>query len=78
MPKVMLRKREDGQLVFYVAKKDLEELIVSLQFDQPDKWGGQIELRDGSRYFVEPLPCPPRLPVTVQAQRVETTTSPPG
>jgi nitrogen fixation protein NifT len=77
MAKVMLRKRPDGQLVFYVAKKDLEELVVSLQFDQPDKWGGELQLRDGSRYFVEPFSAPPRLPITVQAQRVETTTSPP-
>ncbi len=67
----MLRKRTDGQLVFYVAKKDLEEIVVSMQFDQPDKWGGELELRDGSKYFVEPLEAPPKLPITVNAQRVD-------
>lgn len=71
MAKVMLRKRTDGQLVFYVAKKDLEEIVVSMQFDQPDKWGGELELRDGSKYFVEPLEAPPKLPITVNAQRVD-------
>jgi len=70
MTKVMLRKGRAGQLVFYIAKKDLEDEVVSLQFDQPDKWGGELELKDGSKYFLEPLPAPPRLPVTVQAQRL--------
>ena len=36
----MLRRANTGQLVFYVAKQDLEDEVVSLQFDQPDKWGG--------------------------------------
>ena len=42
MPKVMLRKGNTGKLVFYIAKKDLEDEVVSLQFDQPDKWGGEL------------------------------------
>ncbi|WP_165227762.1 putative nitrogen fixation protein NifT [Aquisphaera insulae] len=70
MPKVMLRRGRTGRLVFYVAKKDLEDEVVSLEFDRPDKWGGQLELRDGSRYFVEPFDSPPKLPVTVQAQKI--------
>jgi nitrogen fixation protein NifT len=70
MPKVMLRRGKSGRLVFYVAKKDLEDEVVTLEFDQPDKWGGALELRDGSRYFVEPFDAPPRLPVTVQAQKL--------
>lgn len=70
MPKVMLRKRATGQLLFYVAKKDLEEEVVGVEFDTADKWGGELELRDGSKYFVEPFPGPPPLPVTVRAQRV--------
>jgi len=70
MPKVMLRRGNTGRLIFYVAKKDLEDEVVSLQFDQPDKWGGELALRDGSRYFVEPFDAPPRLPVTVQAQKL--------
>ncbi len=70
MPKVMLRRATSGQLVFYVAKKDLEDEVASLEFDRPDKWGGELVLRDGSRYFVEPFDAPPKLPVTVQAQRL--------
>jgi len=70
MPKVMLRKGTTGQLVFYVAKKDLEDEVVSVQFDQPDKWGGEMLLKDGSKYYVDPFNAPPRLPVTVRAQRL--------
>jgi len=70
MPKVMLRKGTAGQLVFYVAKKDLEDEVVSVQFDQPDKWGGEMLLKDGSKYYVDPLDAPPRLPVTMRAQRL--------
>ena len=71
MPKVMLRKSAGGKLVFYVAKKDLEDEVVSLEFDRPDKWGGQLQLRDGSRYYVDPLDAQPQLPVTVRAQRLD-------
>ena len=70
MPKVMLRKGTAGQLVLYIAKKDLEDVVASIEFDQPDKWGGELVMKDGSRYFVEPLPAPPRLPLTMQAQRL--------
>ena len=48
MPKVMLRHAATGRLVFYVAKKDLEDEVTSFEFDRPDKWGGEIVLRDGS------------------------------
>jgi nitrogen fixation protein NifT len=70
MPKAMLRQKAVGQLVFYVAKKDLEDEVQSVEFDQPDKWGGEIVLKDGTKYFVEPFAAPPRLPVTVRAQRL--------
>lgn len=70
MPSVMLRKREDGKLLFYVAKKDLEETIESLEFDSPDKWGGEVVLGDGSKYFFDVLDAPPRIPITLQAKRI--------
>lgn len=70
MPSVMLRKREDGKLLFYVAKKDLEETIESLEFDSPDKWGGEVVLGDGSKYFFDILDTPPRIPITLQAKRI--------
>ena len=70
MPSVMLRKREDGKLLFYVAKKDLEETIESLEFDRPDKWGGEVVLGDGSKYYFDVLDIPPKIPTTLQAKRL--------
>lgn len=70
MPSVMLRKREDGKLLFYVAKKDLEETVETIEFDSPDKWGGEVVLSDGSRYFFDPLDTPPALPTTLRAKRL--------
>ena len=69
MPSVMIRRQENGQLSFYVAKKDLEETIVSLEFDSPEQWGGQVELSDGSRFYLTPVPMP-KLPITVRAKRL--------
>ena len=70
MPSVMLRKREDGKLIFYVAKKDLEETIESIEFDSPNKWGGEVVLGDGSKYAFEILDAPPKIPLTLQAKRL--------
>lgn len=70
MPSVMLRNREDGKLLFYVAKKDLEETVESLEFDSPDKWGGEVILGDGSRYYFEPMDAPPNIPITLRAKRL--------
>lgn len=70
MPNVMIRRDPSGKLSFYVAKKDLEETIASLEFDGPDGWGGEVELMDGSRYYLEPMPAPPDLPVTLRAKRL--------
>ena len=70
MPSVMLRKREDGKLLFYVAKKDLEETIESLEFDSPDKWGGEVLLADGSKYYFEPIAMPD-FPITLRAKRLD-------
>jgi nitrogen fixation protein NifT len=53
-----------------VAKKDLEETIESLEFDSPDKWGGEVVLGDGSKYFFEVLDTPPKIPTTLQAKRI--------
>jgi len=70
MPSVMLRTREDGKLLFYVAKKDLEETVESIEFDSAEKWGGEIVLGDGSRYYFEPLNTPPEIPITLRAKRL--------
>ncbi|MBI1423305.1 MAG: putative nitrogen fixation protein NifT [Gammaproteobacteria bacterium] len=71
MPKVMLRKdNESGVMTLYVAKKDLEETVVAMEHPGPGKWGGELTLADGSRYFVDPMDEMPNLPITVRAKRV--------
>ena len=70
MPSVMIRKTDTGELSFYVAKKDLEEMIDSMEFNSDDKWGGEVALVDGSKYFLEPMEPAPKLPITVRAKRL--------
>ncbi len=70
MPSVMIRRNEGGELTFYVPKKDLEETVSSLEHEGPEKWGGEVELSDGSRFFIEPFEEMPRLPITVRAKRL--------
>ena len=69
MPSVMIRQNDSGQMTLYVAKKDLEETVVSIEHNSPDKWGGAFTLADGSAYYIEPLAAPPRLPITLRAKR---------
>ncbi|HAG94404.1 MAG: putative nitrogen fixation protein NifT [Pseudomonadales bacterium] len=71
MPNVMIRKDEAGKMTLYVAKRDLEEDIVSIEHEAEDRWGGEITLADGSSYYVEPLTAAPSLPITVRAKRGE-------
>lgn len=68
MPSVMIRRNPQGQLTFYIAKKDQEEIVVSMEHDSADTWGGEVTLGDGSSYYIEPMPQP-RLPITVRAKR---------
>lgn len=69
MPNVMIRRDNEGNLTLYVAKRDLEENIVSVEHDSEESWGGEVKLADGSTYYVEPM-ANPKLPVTVRAKRV--------
>ena len=69
MPNVMIRREEDGRLSLYVPKKDLEEMIESMEFESEDKWGGEVELGDGSKYYIEPMEGEPSLPITLRAKR---------
>lgn len=68
MPSVMIRRDKAGQLTLYVPKRDLEDNISAIEFDTPEKWGGQITVADGSAYYIEPIPQP-KLPITVRAKR---------
>lgn len=69
MPKVMLRNTDDG-MTLYVAKQDLEDRVVSMEYEGPGKWGGEIALADGTRFFVDPMDETPKLPITVRAKRM--------
>ena len=71
MANIMIRKTDAGGLSFYLPKRDLEDDIVSIEFDSPDKWGGELRLASGGAYYVEPLDAPPRLPISVRAKRVD-------
>jgi nitrogen fixation protein NifT len=53
MAKVMLREN-NGIIYFYVAKKDMEETIESLEFDSPEEWGGEVELSNGETWWIQP------------------------
>lgn len=70
MPSVMIGRNEGGQMTFYVPKKDLEETVASMQHEGPGKWGGEVVLGDGSKFFIDPLEAAPRLPITVRAKRL--------
>ena len=69
MPMVMLRQKPTGEMTLYVAKKDLEDVVTSIEFDQPDKWGGTITIGDGTSFYVDPLDCPPKMPISLRARR---------
>ena len=55
MAKVMLREK-DGKVKFYVAKKDMEETIVEIEFDTEENWGGNAVLSNGETWWIQPGP----------------------
>ncbi|MBU1927801.1 putative nitrogen fixation protein NifT [bacterium] len=56
MAKIMLRENDEGQILFYLAKRDMEEIIQTLEFDSDEKWGGKVELTNGDTWYIEPQP----------------------
>ncbi|MDR1855262.1 MAG: putative nitrogen fixation protein NifT [Azoarcus sp.] len=70
MANIMIRQKPAGGLVFYLPKRDMEADIRSIEFDTPEKWGGELKLENGGVYFVDPIPRPERLPVSVNAKRL--------
>jgi len=69
MPNVMIRKNDAGGLLFYVAKKDMEETIANVETDTADAWGGAVELTDGSRWYIDPVSPRPSFPTTLRFKR---------
>jgi nitrogen fixation protein NifT len=67
--KVMIRKNnETGALSAYVAKKDLEEPIVSME--KPEMWGGRVTLANGWQLELPAMSPDTTLPITVEARRL--------
>ena len=69
MPNVMIRVKDNGRLLFYIAKKDQEEEIASVEKDSETEWGGEIELTDGSKYYIDPVSPRPDFPTTLRFKR---------
>jgi nitrogen fixation protein NifT len=69
MPNVMIRSSDAGELLFYVAKKDMEETIARVEVDTESEWGGEVELTDGSRWYIDPVTPRPRFPATLRFKR---------
>ncbi len=66
--RVTLRKTPRGELSAYVAKKDLEEIVVAS--DHPGLWGGVITLANGWRLALPVMAVDTPMPVTVEARRL--------
>jgi nitrogen fixation protein NifT len=66
--KIMLRKTGEGYSV-YVAKKDLEENVTAAE--RPGLWGGTVTLANGWVFLLPEMPPDTRLPVSVEARRLE-------
>lgn len=71
MPSVMVRRNDEGKLLFYVAKKDLEEVITAVEVDTAEEWGGEITLSDGEKFHIEPISPPPGFPTTLRFKRID-------
>jgi nitrogen fixation protein NifT len=66
--KVMIRKNRAGALSIYVAKKDLEEPIVSME--KPGMWGGVITIANGWQLELPDMADDTALPITVEARKI--------
>jgi nitrogen fixation protein NifT len=63
----MLREK-DATIYFYVAKKDMEETIKTIEFNSAEKFGGEVTLGNGEVWFIDP--APKKLPSEVVAKRL--------
>lgn len=70
MANIIISQAASGGLTFYLPKKDLEEKVVALEFDEPDQWGGELTLSSGQRYYIDPIERP-GLPKSLRARRID-------
>ncbi|MBN2816514.1 MAG: putative nitrogen fixation protein NifT [Campylobacterales bacterium] len=54
MAKIMLRENDAGEILFYLAKRDMEEIITELEFSTDEKWGGTVKLTNGDTWYITP------------------------
>lgn len=66
--KVMLRRNERG-LSVYVPKKDLEQPVTAQEREA--LWGGWVRLKNGWVLELPAMDESTRLPVTVDARRID-------
>ncbi|MDP9050970.1 MAG: putative nitrogen fixation protein NifT [Acidobacteriota bacterium] len=66
--KVMIRRNQAGVLSAYIAKKDLEELIVEVE--KPGLWGGLVKMANGWQLALPVMDIATALPITVEARRI--------
>ncbi|MDP2805978.1 MAG: putative nitrogen fixation protein NifT [Gallionellaceae bacterium] len=71
MANIMIQRGSKTEYVFYLPKRDLEDDIVSMEFNTPEKWGGEIKLNNGGCYYIDPQPMPARLPISLRAKRLD-------
>lgn len=71
MANIMIRKGSDGGLVFYLPKRDIEDIITAIEFDTPEKWGGEIKLANGGAYYIDPQAQPARFPISLRVKRLD-------
>ncbi|MEJ2405074.1 MAG: putative nitrogen fixation protein NifT [Candidatus Thiodiazotropha sp.] len=71
MPNVMIRVKDGGGLLFYIAKKDQEDEIAHVEKDSDTEWGGEVELTDGSKYYIDPISPRPNFPTTLRFKRAD-------
>jgi nitrogen fixation protein NifT len=69
MANIMIQQDESGGLVFYLPKRDLEASIESIEFDTPEKWGGELKLDNGGLLH-RPDREAARLPISLRAKRL--------
>ncbi|MDX2101570.1 MAG: putative nitrogen fixation protein NifT [Alphaproteobacteria bacterium] len=67
--KITIRRTPKG-LEAYVPKKDLETRIIAQELDS--LWGGWIDLSNGWRFQLPALPADTRMPITLDAPRIDT------
>ncbi|QSR86347.1 putative nitrogen fixation protein NifT [Candidatus Methylacidiphilum infernorum] len=67
--KIMVRKKDAGEITIYIAKKDLEEPIVSA--DKEGLFGGVVTLANGMKFLLPEVPPGTKLPLTLEARKIE-------